>query len=143
MSTDPKGDQLAAAARDAAALQADFYDFIKASGRVRQTLASPAETPPAIQALIGQFNERNQVGMLACAHLHASPAQPVFWLAYAPDRVSCLRCLPRLMDELAPNLEDLCDLCGQPDDDLTGIWGTLDRVTIRGFLCERCHPTGL
>jgi hypothetical protein len=142
--SNPIDDQRAAAERQAGELLDDYERFVRpTTDRIRRRDGELEEKSPAVRAMVADFQRRAQGGMLACPHLHERPIQPTFWVACEPDRLSCWPCAGVQAARLAREVLELCDSCGRMSHDLTQVNGVIGRFNLRGYFCERCHPTGL
>jgi hypothetical protein len=140
--SDPIDDQRATAERHAVEFFDDYSAHVReTTDRVRRHDGRPSTD--AVAEMVADFQRRASGPMLACPHLHERPIQPTFWVACEPDRLSCRSCAGAQAARLSRELFDTCDRCGRLDDDLTQVSGVLGRFNLRGYFCERCHPTGL
>jgi hypothetical protein len=143
---DPHSDQYRAATRDAAAIHAGYAEHVGADpacGPLVLTAAGPEPaTATAAAALREGFGLWQAGERLACAHLHAQPSQPIWWLAYVPDRLACAGCAVELISTVGagPERAGRCDRCGRLDgEDLAQVELVSGRVILRGYLCGRCR----
>ena len=150
--TDPRDDQLAAAARD---VRRRVDEQAQASGGwTEDARAGEPDSPAWASELIRQYEEARP-DVRGCPHLQAAPVQPALWVTQVPDLLSCVGrgceqvLVSTLEERLGHTLEEepgRCSVCGTVGP-VRGVSVGVQDVLIRGLLCAACEsregPSGV